>query len=217
MKGKPKPQTGQKDLFGMRLEDALDQRHDLYLLASAIDWESLEESFSPLYSRNGRPSHPVRRMAGLLILKQLRGLSDPGVCELWRESPYAQYFCGEERFQWGHPCADSDLTHFRNRIGEDGAAAILQASIDLHRQKVDTEEELVSDTTVQEANVAFPTDNRLRINIVERLWKMAGCSGIRWSAEESHSENAGRCTRIKLGEPRSGRVCNTRRSPLSIA
>jgi len=165
----------------MSLADTLDQRHDLYLLANAIDWDSLDASFSALYSKNGRPSHPVRRMAGLLILKQLRGLSDPGVCRFWQESPYAQYFCGEERFQWGHPCADSDLTHFRNRIGEEGAAAILQASIDLHREKVDTEEELVSDTTVQEANIAFPTDNRLRINIIERLWKMADRSGIRWS------------------------------------
>lgn len=35
-------------------------------------------------------------------------------------------------------------------------------------------------------------------------------------SEESHSENAGRCTRSKLGEPKPGRVCNTRRSPLSI-
>ena len=36
-------------------------------------------------------------------------------------------------------------------------------------------------------------------------------------AEESHSEHAGRCTRSKLGEPEPGRVCNTRRSPISIA
>lgn len=86
MKGKPKPLTGQKNLFGMNLADTLDQRHDPYLLANAIDWDSLDDSFSPLYSNNGRPSHPVRRMAGLLILKQLRGLSDPGVCRFWHAS-----------------------------------------------------------------------------------------------------------------------------------
>ena len=35
-------------------------------------------------------------------------------------------------------------------------------------------------------------------------------------AEESYSENAGRYTKIMLGGLESGRVCNTRRSPLSI-
>lgn len=66
MKRKPKPQTGQKDLLGMSLADTLDQHvtpystseeegghHDLYLLANAIDWDSLEESFTHLYSKNG--------------------------------------------------------------------------------------------------------------------------------------------------------------------
>ena len=76
MKGKPKPPTGQKDLFGMRLENTLDQhvtrsptfrieggRHVLHLLANAIDWDSLDGSSSALYSKTGQPSHPVRRRA----------------------------------------------------------------------------------------------------------------------------------------------------------
>lgn len=37
MKGKAKPRTGQKDLLGMSLADTLDQRHDLNLLANALD------------------------------------------------------------------------------------------------------------------------------------------------------------------------------------
>ena len=45
-------------------------------------------------------------------------------------------------------------------------------------------------------------------------WQGASGDG---SPEESHSEHAGRCTRTQLGEPEPGRVCNTRRSPLSIA
>lgn len=45
-------------------------------------------------------------------------------------------------------------------------------------------------------------------------WQGASGNG---RSEESHSENAGRCTKTQLGEPESGRVCNTRRSPLSIA
>lgn len=45
-------------------------------------------------------------------------------------------------------------------------------------------------------------------------WQGASGNG---RSEESHSEYAGRCTKTQLGEPESGRVCNTRRSPLSIA
>jgi len=83
-----------------------------------------------------------------------------------------QYFCGEIYFQWKLPCEPSELVHFRNRIGQLGVEKILKMTIDLHREKVVQEEELVADTTVQEANVKFPTDTSLHVDCIEKLWAM---------------------------------------------
>jgi IS5 family transposase len=51
--------------------------------------------------------------------------------------------------RWGLPCDPSELTHFRKRIGTDGAERILTSTIDLHGEKA-KEKEVVVDTTVQE-------------------------------------------------------------------
>ena len=48
----------------------------IYALSQKIDWDFIEKELSPLYSKRGRPAHPIRLMAGLLILKSLRNLSD---------------------------------------------------------------------------------------------------------------------------------------------
>ncbi len=144
MRPNDKSEHGQQGLLGNpELDELLDQRHDLYRLGNAIGWERLEASFVPLYAQRGRPGLPIRRMAGLLILKQLYNLSDEGVCERWRESPYMQYFCGVpseattqpkgegSHFRWGYPCTPSELVHFRKRIGEEGVSKIFEESIRL--------------------------------------------------------------------------------------
>jgi hypothetical protein len=45
-------------------------------------------------------------------------------------------------------------------------------TVELHADKVDKEKELVADTTVQEANVKFPTDTRLYVDCIEKLRRM---------------------------------------------
>lgn len=178
----------------MELESGLDQRHELYRLSEVIDWDQIEGDFMDLYSHTGRPGLPIRRMVGLLILKQLQNLSDERVCEYWTESPYAQYFCGvptnvvrtikrsakQSHFQWGLPCQPSELVHFRKRIGEAGVNKIFEASLRLHKDKIDKENELVIDTTVQEANVTYPTETKLREQVVKRLWRLGQREGIKW-------------------------------------
>ena len=82
------------------------------------------------------PSHPIRKMAALLRLKHGYNLSDERVVAHWETNPYFQYFSGEAPFQWGQPCAASDLGHFRHRLGEDGIAKLFALSIALHADKV---------------------------------------------------------------------------------
>lgn len=178
-----KPQKKKKegnDLFLQRLDLMLDQRNELYRMAHALDWEFFEGCFEAMYSEQGRPAHPIRLMVGLLLLKQLKNLSDEEVCAAWKENPYMQYFCGEEFFRWEQPCAPSDLVYFRKRIGEGGVEKILQATVNLHREKVEQEQEVVADTTVQEANVTYPTDTKLRRKVIEKMWKLGEEAGVKW-------------------------------------
>lgn len=167
-------------LFQQDLEHLLDQRQPLYKLANHLPWQELEGAFESYYSELGRPALPIRLMAGLLLLKQLENLSDERVCEAWARDPYMQYFCGEQFFQWKLPCEPSELVHFRKRIGQAGVERILKITVQLHADKVSKEEELVADTTVQEANVQFPTDTRLHVDCIEKLWRMGQNEGIQW-------------------------------------
>ena len=116
-------------------------------------------------------------MVGLLILKQLRNLSDEAVVERWVENGYYQYFCGEAFFQWELPCHPTDLVYFRRRIGEEGIKRILQISIDLHGAK-SRERELLIDSTVQEKNITFPTDTKLYSKIAEKCVAIAEQEGV---------------------------------------
>jgi IS5 family transposase len=105
-----------------------------------------------------------------------------------------QYFCGERFFQWGFPCDPSELVHFRKRIGEEGVEKIFTVSVELHRDKIAKEDELVADTTVQEANITYPTDTKLRRRVIETLWRLGEDAGITW--ERSHRRLLPRLLRV---------------------
>ena len=119
------PQVG----FFNGLQDQLDQKHPLYLLAHSINWLLFEENFKKHYSEKmGKPAKPIRLMVSLLILKHVRNLSDENLVEQWAENLYFQYFSGGQFFQPGIPCVPTELVSFRQRIGEEGVELILQES-----------------------------------------------------------------------------------------
>jgi IS5 family transposase len=171
MKGKS-PDPNQLSFLNQRLADQLNPKHPLYRLAEQIPWDVFEKEFARHYSHTGRSAHPIRLMVGLLILKQLRNLSDESVVERWVENGYYQFFCGETFFQWDFPCHPTDLVYFRQRIGDKGVEKILQVSIDLHGSKAQ-EREILIDTTVQEKNITFPTDTKLYKRIAEHCVSIA--------------------------------------------
>lgn len=155
------------------LEDTLNQKHPLYLLANKINWDVFEEAFLPLYCQdNGRPAKPIRMMVGLLILKHVRNISDESVVEQWSENVYYQYFCGENTFVPGAPCEASQLVHFRKRIGESGIELILKESIRVNGDDAN-DDNVNIDTTVQEKNITFPTDSKLHKKIIKRCKQIA--------------------------------------------
>jgi len=164
--------------FYSTFEEQLSRRHPLYILANKVNWHQFETSFSPLYCLdNGRPAKPIRLMVSLLILKHVRNLSDESVVEQWAENIYYQYFSGEKVFAIGEPCEASELVHFRNRIGVDGIELIFKESIRING-KDGQDDDVSSDTTVQEKNITFPTDAKLHKKIIAGCKQIAAQEGL---------------------------------------
>jgi IS5 family transposase len=111
-------------------------------------------------------------MISLLILKQLRNLSDENVVEQWAENSYFQYFSGEQSFIPTIPCVPTELVEFRKRIGTEGAELILKESIRIN-VKDSEDDNLSGDTTVQEKNITYPTDDKLYKKIITKCQNIA--------------------------------------------
>lgn len=182
MKPKQQERSVNDDLFRQRLEQMLDQRNALYRLAGSIDWTAVEERFGGLYAEEGRPGIPIRLMVGLHYLKHAFNESDETVVERWVENPYWQYFCGEEYFRHRMPISPSQMTRFRDRVGEDGCEFMLSLTVlaGISTKTVSRSSLAVVnvDTTVQEKAIAFPTDARLYHKARGALVRLAKQMGI---------------------------------------
>ena len=111
------PKEHQMSIFEVALESFIDMNHELVLLSKQIDWEAVESEFAEYYcADNGRPSVPIRKMVGMLLLKNIYNLSDEGVVARWMENPYMQYFMGLKSFQHECPFTAPALVSFRKRL-----------------------------------------------------------------------------------------------------
>lgn len=171
----------QLEMFKTVLTSFINLNHELCHLARKIDWDKLEAEFSPLYGNTGRPSVPIRKIVGLLMLKQMYNLGDETVVVRYLENPYWQHFCGEIYFQYNLPFDPSDFVHFRHRVGSEGMEKIFQQSIQIFGEEVIQEEakEVRIDTTVQEKNITYPTDRKLLEKCIAHCLKIAQKKGIK--------------------------------------
>ena len=98
------------------------------------------------------------------------------------ENPYYQYFCGEQFFRHELPFDRSSMTRWRQRLGEEHLAALLQESLSVAHKTgaVETKdlERVVVDSTVQPKAVAHPTDARLMYRAIEKLVALAKRHGV---------------------------------------
>lgn len=174
----------QDDLFRASLEAIINLRHPLVRLAAEINWDFLAKRFSSVCRIGpGQPPLPTRLVAGLFILKHMHNLSDEALCDRWVENPYFQHFCGEAVFQHQLPFDRSSLTRWRQRLGEEQIAALLQESLSVAHRTGAIEskdlERVVVDTTVQEKAIAHPTDARLTHRAIEKLVDLAKLKGVK--------------------------------------
>ena len=144
------------DFFRSRLDQMIDLRHPLAVLASRMPWQEIEASLAHQFARQvktgkkvediglfgpevrvvgggrsnaGRPRLPIRLMVSLLYLKHAFNESDEGVVKRWAETPTWQYFSGMDYFEHRLPCDATLVGKFRKLIGEEGVEELLSQTI----------------------------------------------------------------------------------------
>ena len=81
------------DLFGARLDQIINMKHELVQLAGKLDWECLDQKIARLLpaTRSAQGSRPGLSSVSLL-LKHIFALSDEEVCKRWIYDPYFLVF-----------------------------------------------------------------------------------------------------------------------------
>ena len=145
------------DFFRARLDQMIDLRHPLAVLAGRMPWGQIEVALAPAFARKnrsgqempgsdlfgttlemtgagvsaaGRPRLPIRLMAALLYLKHAFNLSDEELVARWSENVVWQYFSGLAYYTPNFPCDATQIGRFRTAIGEAGVEELLKATID---------------------------------------------------------------------------------------
>jgi transposase, IS5 family len=145
------------DFFRARLDQMIDLRHPLAVLAGRMPWAQIEGALAPAFARRnrqgevacgsdlfgttlemagagvsaaGRPRLPIRLMAALLYLKHAFNLSDEELVVRWSENVVWQYFSGQEYYTPQFPCDATQIGRFRTAIGEAGVEELLKATLD---------------------------------------------------------------------------------------
>jgi IS5 family transposase len=160
------------NLFGQRpICDMVNPNHPLLILSNAINWDNLTTEIGKFYNDEcGRPCLNLRLMIGLLILQKIGNISDEKIVQAWTDTPVYQLFTGNDIYTTTPPCCASSLTYFRKRIGVEGCEIIFKESVAIFGQ-VALDPEVIIDTTVQEKYIAFPTDTKLALDVIEACRK----------------------------------------------
>jgi transposase, IS5 family len=182
MTPKKQPQSD-LDIFKSRLDNMIDMKHPMVLLAQRIDWDEITASFGKFFTEKGRPALPTRLLVGLHLIKHMQGLSDEAVCAAWVENPYHQFFCGNQFFATKLVLDRSSMTRWRKRVGSEQLETLLAETLRIalatNATTPEAFERVTVDTTVQTKAVAHPSDAQLLLRAIQTLARMAKAKGIK--------------------------------------
>ena len=146
------------DFFRNCLDQVIDSRHPLTVLANRMPWQEIEASLAHRWDRQvkagkkiedlelfgpvstvsgggvsnaGCPRLPTRLMVALLYLKHAFNESDEEVIQRWGETPTWQYFSSNEYFEHQWPCDPTQLGRFRKALGEEGVEELLARTMEV--------------------------------------------------------------------------------------
>ena len=98
------------------------------------------------------------------------------------ENPYFQHFTGEEFFQHAFPHERSDLSHWRQRLGDKLDLLLAESLRVAHEAGALRTQELkrvTVDTTVQPKAITFPTDAKLLHAAIRGLARLPRKHGVK--------------------------------------
>lgn len=144
-------------------QNILDSNNELVICRKLIPWNKMIKGLSLFYNgKKGAFGKNIRMMVGILLVMNLRDLSDRGVLKQIQENRYIQYFCNipDEELK---TCIDhSTICKCRKRFGEKGVKFIENEIFKhLNRAKAIANDMSLIDSTVLANNVIHPNDVRL--------------------------------------------------------
>ena len=150
-------------------------KHELVILRKIIPWQWLVSQLSSFYSQEqGKIGKSLRILVAVQVLQFLRGLSDRKVVEGVQENRYMQYFCNvpeKDLFTFMHP---TTLVKFRKRLGIKGIALIEAGIFDtLKWAGMIDRHDCLMDSSVQYANILYPTDVLLLYKAIKKMSDVA--------------------------------------------
>jgi hypothetical protein len=178
------PDVNQLELFEKSLPfgGKLNRDNRWIKLAELVPWRQLEEIYAQTFSTTGRPGVRARHVIGSLIIKHKLESSDEEVGAQISENPYMQYFIGLPRFEYRVPYDPSTLTNVRKRLSQKQFDEFEQQLINtLVAKKLLRPKGLLTDATVAQSEISFPTDcgllnkaHRFCVKHIKRLSKVVG-------------------------------------------
>lgn len=145
------------DFFRARLDQMIDLRHPLAVLAMRMPWADIEAALAPTFvhrdrkgravedtdmfsptlavasdgiSNAGRPRLPIRLMVALLYLKHACNESDEALVERWAQDVYFQFFSGPVYFEPRLAGDPAQISRFRRVLGEAGLEQLIKTTIE---------------------------------------------------------------------------------------
>ncbi len=208
--------------FGTLRLDVVVPEGDRYrILAENLPWPEMGEAANEFRSRKvdiniGRPLN-LRMHLGALIAQSMNRWTDRETQEMVAYHAGVRLLCGLE--QSAETIDHTNIECFRNQLGPEGLERLNQIAVKSAKAAGFTDTRLCSsDTTVQEAPIAYPTEVGHMKNIGEKLLGIG--LGIRKGLSQKLqvlSQKAGRLfTRIRLFTRGEGEKVRAKKKKLSM-
>ncbi len=157
-----------------------DRTNELVILRQIIPWDKIIKKLATFYDKlKGPIGKSIRVVVAIFILNRYRLLSDRKIMAQIKENRYIQYFCNvpDEKVHYiMHP---SNLSKLRNRYGIEGIEIIEQCTFDLlHSAGVIKGDNMLTDSSVLENNILYPTDVTLLYKAFKKLEIFANHRGL---------------------------------------
>ena len=78
----------QLHMYQVPIIQFINKEHELYQLSERINWDEIEQDLTEYYCvDNGRPSIPIRKIVGVVLLKRMFNESDESVVTGGKRTP----------------------------------------------------------------------------------------------------------------------------------